>query len=76
MIMPRGLSGRDVAHKAKDLKPGIKVLLKPQGFLRAMECGNEPGLQAPRILWIGKSHGAAAVGTLRGCYIQRLGRRV
>jgi CheY-like chemotaxis protein len=27
MIMPGGLSGRDVAHKAKDLKPGIKVLL-------------------------------------------------
>jgi CheY-like chemotaxis protein len=27
MIMPGGLSGRDVAHKARDLKPGIKVLL-------------------------------------------------
>jgi CheY-like chemotaxis protein len=26
-IMPGGLSGRDVAHKARDLKPGIKVLL-------------------------------------------------
>jgi signal transduction histidine kinase len=27
MVMPGGLSGRDVAHKARDLKPGIKVLL-------------------------------------------------
>jgi CheY-like chemotaxis protein len=27
MIMPGGLSGRDVAHKARDLKPGIKVVL-------------------------------------------------
>ena len=27
MIMPGGLSGRDVAHKARDLQPGIKVLL-------------------------------------------------
>ena len=27
MIMPGGLSGRDVAHRARDLKPGIKVLL-------------------------------------------------
>jgi PAS domain S-box-containing protein len=27
MIMPGGLSGLDVAHKARDLKPGIKVLL-------------------------------------------------
>jgi signal transduction histidine kinase/CheY-like chemotaxis protein len=27
MVMPGGLSGRDVAHKARNLKPGIKVLL-------------------------------------------------
>jgi CheY-like chemotaxis protein len=27
MVMPGGLSGRDVAHRARDLKPGIKVLL-------------------------------------------------
>jgi CheY-like chemotaxis protein len=27
MVMPGGLSGRDVARKARDLKPGIKVLL-------------------------------------------------
>jgi CheY-like chemotaxis protein len=27
MIMPGGLSGRDVAHRARDLKSGIKVLL-------------------------------------------------
>jgi CheY-like chemotaxis protein len=27
MIMPGGLSGRGVAHRARDLKPGIKVLL-------------------------------------------------
>ena len=27
MIMPNGMSGRDVARAAKELKPGIKVLL-------------------------------------------------
>jgi CheY-like chemotaxis protein len=27
MIMPGRLSGRDVARKARELKPGIKVLL-------------------------------------------------
>jgi len=27
LIMPGGMSGRDVANRAQELKPGIKVLL-------------------------------------------------
>jgi signal transduction histidine kinase/ActR/RegA family two-component response regulator len=49
MIMPGGLSGRDVAHKARDLQPGIKVLLTT-GYAEDLTRGDDLERESLKVL--------------------------
>lgn len=41
LIMPGGLSGRDVAIQARDIRPGIKILLT-SGYAEELVRGDDP----------------------------------
>jgi PAS domain S-box-containing protein len=49
LIMPGGLSGRDVADKARELKPGIKVLLT-SGYAEELVHGGDLQRERLRVL--------------------------
>jgi CheY-like chemotaxis protein len=49
LIMPGGLSGRDVADKARELKPGIKVLLT-SGYAEELVHGDDLQRERLRVL--------------------------
>jgi CheY-like chemotaxis protein len=63
LIMPGGLSGRDVAMRARQLKPGIKVLLT-SGYAEELVQGND--LQREQLKVLRKPyHQADLVAVLR-----------
>jgi nitrogen-specific signal transduction histidine kinase/CheY-like chemotaxis protein len=49
LVMPGGLSGRDVARLARETRPGIKVLLT-SGYAEDMMVDDRPGLAPLKIL--------------------------
>jgi PAS domain S-box-containing protein len=49
LIMPGGLSGREVANRARELKPGIKVLLT-SGYAEELVRGDELEQEQLRVL--------------------------
>ena len=49
LIMPGGISGRDVAARARQLKPGVKVLLT-SGYAEELVHGDELEREKLRIL--------------------------
>jgi signal transduction histidine kinase/CheY-like chemotaxis protein len=53
LIMPGGLSGRDVANKARELKPGIKVLLT-SGYAEELVHGDD--LRQERLMVLRKPY--------------------
>jgi CheY-like chemotaxis protein len=49
LIMPGGMSGREVATRAQELKPGVKVLLT-SGYAEELVHGAEPGSKRFTVL--------------------------
>jgi CheY-like chemotaxis protein len=49
LVMPGGLSGRDVATKARELRPGIKVLLT-SGYAEELVHGDDLQRERLRVL--------------------------
>jgi CheY-like chemotaxis protein len=49
LIMPGGLSGRDVALRAREMRPGIKVLLT-SGYAEELVRGDEFQRQNLKVL--------------------------
>ena len=49
LVMPGGLSGRDVALLAREVRPGIKVLLT-SGYAEDLVIDDQPGLAQLKIL--------------------------